>query len=182
MEQAWFHRLDVWREFYAFTGAAAATLMGLMFVVVSVAQHAFETDEGRRAIGYFFAPIVVFFATEIAVTMLFLVPAITPHWLGVSLGAIGVAGMAYMLSSGVHGRWRGGNLDLDDWTWYFALPVACFAVVTAGGAGVWFESAYGIYGIAVVMGALLLIGVRNAWDLVVFTLQKSAARTNGNDV
>lgn len=174
MEQAWFHRLEVWREFYTFSGTAAATLMGLMFVVVSLAQRAFTTEEGRGAIGAFFTPIVAFFGTEIAVSMLLLIPAITPHWLSVSLGAVGVAGVLYMLATGAHGRWRQGNLDLDDWIWYFLLPVSSYALLVVGAAGDWFSSAYGLYCVAVVMGALLLIGVRNAWDLVVFTLQKSS--------
>ena len=173
MEQSWLHRLDVWRDFYTFTGTAAATLMGLMFVVVSLAQRVLATDEGRAAIGAFFTPIVAFFATEIVVTMLLLIPGITAMWLSLSLAAVGVVGIIYMLASGVHRRWRTQSLDLDDWIWYFLLPVVCYVVIAAGAFAVWDSSAYGLYGIAVVMGALMLIGVRNAWDLVVFTLQRA---------
>lgn len=174
MEQLWLHRLDVWRDFYTFTGTAAATLMGLMFVVVSLVQRVLATEQGRGAIGAFFTPIVAFFATEIVVTMLLLIPAITAMWLGLSLATVGIVGVVYMFASGVHGRWRRGDLDLDDWIWYFVLPLASYVVITAGAVAVWNSSAYGLYSIAIVMGALLLIGVRNAWDLVVFTLQRSS--------
>ena len=168
------HRLEAWRDFYTFTGTAAATLMGLMFVVVSLAQRVLATDEGRAAIGAFFTPIVAFFATEIIVTMLLLIPGITAMWLSLSLAVVGIAGVVYMLASGVHRRWRTQSLDLDDWLWYFLLPVVCYVIIVIGAVAVWNSSAYGIYGIAVVMGALMLIGVRNAWDLVVFTLQRTS--------
>jgi hypothetical protein len=178
MEQPWFHRLDVWREFYTFTGTAAATLMGLMFVVVSVAQRALATDRGRVAIRTFFAPILAFFVTEIAVSMLLLVPSIAPNWLGAALTAVGVTGIVYMIACVLHVRRTMGELDFDDWIWYFVLPILSYLVTVAGAVGVWNSSAVGLYCIAVVMGALLLIGVRNAWDLVVFTLQRQGDSSN----
>lgn len=174
MEQSWLHRLDVWRDFYTFTGTAAATLMGLMFVVVSLVQRVLTTEEGRAAVGAFFTPIVAFFATEIVVTMLLLIPAITATWLALSLAGVGIVGVAYMVASGVHARWRKGDLDLDDWIWYFVLPAASYVIIIVSAVAVWNASAYGMYGIAVVMGVLLLIGVRNAWDLVVYTLQRAS--------
>jgi hypothetical protein len=170
----WLQRVGEWREFYTFTGTAAATLMGLMFVVMSLTQQTLASARGRGAVGAFFTPIVAFFATEILVTMLLLIPAITPLWLGFGLAVVGVLGTAYMIARGVHARWRGGwDLDADDWIWYFLLPAASYVVVIAGAVLVWRSSAYGVYGIAVVMGALLLIGVRNAWDLVVYTLMRT---------
>ncbi len=167
----WLHRVGAWREFYIFTGTAASTLMGLMFVVMSLAQRSLMTEQGRGAIGAFFTPIVIFFATEMAVSMLLLIPAISPLWLGVGLGIAGLFGTAYMLMRGAHARWkRRWDLDVDDWVWYFALPALSYLVLIAGAILVLNSSSFGLYGAALVMGALLLIGVRNAWDLVVFTL------------
>lgn len=170
----WLQRVGEWREFYLFTGTAAATLMGLMFVVMSLSERALASQRGQGAVRVFFTPIVAFFATEMAVSMLVLIPAITPLWLGLGLAVVGVLGVAYMLGSGVRARWRERwDLDTDDWFWYFLLPLACYGVVVAGAVFVWRSSAYGVYGVAVVMGALLLIGVRNAWDLVVYTLLRA---------
>ena len=169
--ESWLQRVGEWREFYSFTGTAAATLMGLMFVVMSLTQRTLMSARGRGAVGAFFTPIVVFFVTEIVVTMLLLIPAITPFWLGLGLAIVGVLGTAYMVSSGIHARWHGQwELETDDWMWYFLLPAASYIVVIASAAFILRSSAYGVYGVAVVMGALLLIGVRNAWDLVVYTL------------
>lgn len=148
--------------------------MGLMFVVMSLSQRALASERGRGAVGAFFTPIVAFFATEIVVSMLVLIPAISPFWLGLGLCIVGVAGAAYMLARGAHARWhRRWDLDTDDWVWYFLVPAASYVIVIAGAVLVLRSSAYGVYGVAVVMGALLLIGVRNAWDLVVYTLMSS---------
>jgi hypothetical protein len=167
----WLQRVGEWREFYVFTGTAAATLMGLMFVVMSLTQQTLASRRAEGAVSAFFTPIVAFFATEMVVSMLVLIPAITPQWLGIGLVIVGVVGSAYMLVRGFHARWRRRwDLDVDDWIWYFLLPAASYGVVIVGGVYVWHASAYGVYGVAVVMGALLLIGVRNAWDLVVYTL------------
>ena len=175
MQQAgWFHLLDAWRDFYIFAGGAAATLLGLMFVVVSLARRALNTDEGRGAVRGFFTPIVAFFATEIVITMLILVPYETPVTLGALLAALGASGLAYMTASGVHQRWRAGRLDLDDWIWYFIAPSVSYAAIVAAAIGFWIGTAFGLYVMAVVMGVLLIVGIRNAWDLVVFTLQRDA--------
>lgn len=173
MEADWLHRVGAWRDFYVFTGTAAATLMGLMFVVMSLAQRTLASAQGSGAISAFFTPIVVFFTTEMVVSMLLLIPAITPAWLAIALAIVGALGFAYMAARGAHARWKGRwDLDADDWIWYFAIPAASYLVVIAGAIFVWQSSPYGLYGVAVVMGALLLIGVRNAWDLVVYTLLK----------
>ena len=39
------------------------------------------------------------------------------------------------------------------------------------GAGIWSLSAFGPYALAAAMVLLLLVGIRNAWDLVVYTSQ-----------
>ncbi|HLI96486.1 MAG TPA: hypothetical protein VKT72_10425 [Candidatus Baltobacteraceae bacterium] len=169
--ESWLQQVGEWREFYSFTGTAAATLMGLMFVVMSLTQQALTNARTQGAVGAFFTPIVAFFVTEMIVSMLVLIPGITPLWLGLGLAAVGVMGSAYMLLRGFHARWRRRwDLDADDWIWYFMLPAASYVVIIIGAIFVCRSSAYGVYGVAVVMGALLLIGVRNAWDLVVFTL------------
>ncbi len=123
--ESWLHQIVEWREFYSFTGTAAATLMGLMFVVMSLTQQALTNQRTQGAVSAFFTPIVAFFATEIVVSMLVLIPAITPLWLGSGFAAVGVGGSAYMLVRGVHARWRRRwDLDVDDWIWYFLLPAA----------------------------------------------------------
>jgi len=120
-----------WHEFYAFAGGAAATLMGLMFVVMSLGQRTLATEEGSQAMRALFTPIVVFFATVIVVAMLMLIPDPVPRLLGVLLGAIAFGagtssalticcGMSCCRTSATlrsaSQRQRSGRGRLSDWT------------------------------------------------------------------
>jgi hypothetical protein len=170
--QAWFHELAAWREFYAFAGAAAATLMGLMFVVVSLGQRTLATDEGARATRSLFTPIAFFFATAIVVAMLMLIPDVVPGALAALLATIAVTGLTYMIASGAHSFWRTQELGIDDLTWYVLLPYLSYATIGVAAVTVWNASAFGLHTAAAAMLLLLLIGIRNAWDLVIYNIQR----------
>lgn len=170
--QEWFLKLQTWRDFYAFTGAAAATLMGLMFVVMSLGQRTLATAEGSRAMRGFFTPIVMFFATVIVVTMLMLIPDIVPSVIGVLLAVVALVGIIYMITSGAHSMWRAGELGLDDLMWYVALPYVSYTVLGIAATAIWKTAPFRLYTVAAAMVLFLLIGIRNAWDLVVYNIQR----------
>ncbi len=58
--------------------------------------------------------------------------------------------------------------DLEDWTWYTALPLLGYGAIFAGAIGTFGAPRIALFAIA--GGALLLIfiGIRNAWDVVTF--------------
>ena len=170
--KVWFHELEAWRDFYAFAGAAAATLMGLMFVVVSVGQRALATEEGSRALRGFFTPIVLFFTTVITVAVLMLIPDTLPSVLGVLLAAVALTGFVVMIASGVHATWTHSDLGLDDLTWYVILPYVSYAAIGAASLIVWRAPSLGLHIVAGAVLLLLLVGIRNAWDLVVYQIQQ----------
>jgi CBS domain containing-hemolysin-like protein len=66
MPDPWLQQLEAWRNFYMLLGTAAATLTGLMFVVVSLGpqQIGARTATGVRA---FVTPTVVYFTTVLVV-------------------------------------------------------------------------------------------------------------------
>lgn len=167
----WPKELDAWRDFYVFAGTAAATLMGLMFVVMSLGQRTLATDEGIRATRGFFTPIVVFFATVIVVTMVMLTPHFEPIALGIMLGVVAIVGLVYMLTSGADRMWRLSELGFDDLIWYVALPYVGYLVIGAAAVGIWKAAAFGFYCAAAAVLLLLVIGIRNAWDLVIYNVQ-----------
>lgn len=172
MDGQWFRELGSWRDFYVFAGTAAATLLGLMFVVASLSQRIVSTDEGSTASRAFSAPVITFFVTAIVVSMVMLVPRPSPKALAVLLAIIGLGGFLYMINSGAHKQWRERGLGLDDLAWYVALPFLAYAVVAAAAVEVWSAARYGFYLSAAAMLLLLLIGIRNAWDIVTFIAQQ----------
>jgi hypothetical protein len=165
--------MQEWHDFYAFTGTAAATLMGLMFVVVSLGQRKLASEEGTRATRAFFTPIVVFFATVIVVAMLMLIPNTAPSALGALLVALAVIGISYMIASGAHSTWLTSDLGFDDLMCYVVLPYSAYVAIGVAGFAISRSASFGFCIAAGAMLLLLLIGVRNAWDLVVYQIQHS---------
>jgi hypothetical protein len=58
--------LEHWHDFYTLTGSAAATLVGLMFVAVSISDGAF-TRQHQMGIRAFLSPTVVHFSAILIV-------------------------------------------------------------------------------------------------------------------
>lgn len=169
----WPALLEQWHEFYTFAGTAAATLMGLMFVVVSLGQRRLATaEEGPQITRGLFTPIVVFFATVIAVAMLMLVPSTPRHALGASLVAVSLAGIVYMVASGAYRVWQRSELGLDDFAWYVVVPYASYAALGAAGVALWAGAAYALPAVAATMFLFLATSIRNAWDLVIYTVHQ----------
>ena len=57
-----------------------------------------------------------------------------------------------------------------DYVFYGAFPGVVYLWLIAAAAGLWSDSLFGLYGLAVGTLALLLIGIRDAWDLAVWLI------------
>ena len=167
----WAKELQEWHEFYVLAGTAAATLMALLFVAVSVAPHvvASRPREGVRA---FVTPVVTHFAAAFVASAVMLVPGISESILGVLLLFGGLAGLVYLFGIGVHGRWRASKLERDDWIWYVLLPYASYAMVLGAGICLWLHRSLGLDAVCVAVLLQIVAGIRNAWDLILFMVQQ----------
>ena len=86
--------MDDWDNFYMLAGGTAGTLIGLIFVVITLGMdHAQGGD--MLCIRIFVTPILVYFVSLLVVAMV-MVPPMAPLARAVSLGAIGCAGIAYV--------------------------------------------------------------------------------------
>ena len=81
METAFGETVATWRDFYAVTGAAAATLAGLLFVAVSLNVDRFRAQEASAA-GRLAAQAFGNFVSVLLLALVFLVPDLTPEGLG----------------------------------------------------------------------------------------------------
>jgi|RhiMetdeSRZDD1v2_1073273.scaffolds.fasta_scaffold144926_2 hypothetical protein len=86
----WLQQLTAWHNFYLLLGTAAATLTGLMFVVVSLGPQLIA-DHTTTGVGAFITPAVVYFTTVLVVAALMTVPAVPAPLLGalLALGSLG---------------------------------------------------------------------------------------------
>lgn len=173
MDSPWFSQLAAWGGFYAFTGTAAATLLGLIFVVVSLGKGLVGSEHVLPVVRAFYTPVVAFFSTDIAITTVMLVPHAGPKTVAVSFAVIGVVGVIYVIRSGALTQWRTLQLSIDDLLFYSALPFLGYVALCVAAASFWNRSSYALNILAAVTTVFLLVGIRNSWDLVISIAQRS---------
>jgi len=166
----WTQSLEGWHDFDVLIGTAAATLMGLTFIAVTLAPEVIA-DRTSTAVRAFTTPIVAFFATVLIVSLTVLIPGLTPAAAAIMFAVIGAGGIAYMLSTGVQRQWREMELGIDDWFWYLALPVLSYVALGVSAAAMWNADPWALYVAAAAALLLLVVGIRNAWDVVITIVQ-----------
>jgi len=92
--------MDDWDNFYMLAGGTAGTLIGLIFVVITLGMdHAQEGDALRIRI--FVTPILVYFVRLLVIGMV-MVPPMAPLARAVSLGTIGCAALPMCCMSRIY--------------------------------------------------------------------------------
>ncbi len=159
--------LGAWNNLYLVTSAAAATLVGLLFVVITLAAERQPPSEAKR-IRIYLTPTVVYFASVLLLAGVLTFP--TQSRLSATLCSCGegAAGILYALSL-LRGRPLGGGFRGRGDAWlYSLLPTAAFGLLVGGGATVYASDPdTGLTMVAVAMLALLALALRNSWAIAV---------------
>ena len=138
-----------------------------MFVIVSLGPKVIASGAatGVRA---FISPIAVHFVAVLVVSALLLAPDIPPAALGSLLVIGGIGGMVYMAWTRGHAQWRRSKLPILDWIWFVGLPFLAFLLIVGAGIGLAMSVPLSLHGLAVAIVLLIVIAIRNAWDIVVW--------------
>jgi len=114
--------LRQWHDSFSLSGAAAATLVGLMFVAASLGAGVF-TREHQIGIRSFLSPTVVHFS---AVLLLCLIASVPGTWLSIGIFVVGagLVGLGYSCLIWRLMRKHGITLTIDliDRLWYTFSP------------------------------------------------------------
>jgi len=159
--------LAPWHEFYSLLGTAAAALIALLFVAVSIATSVLTPDpESRRNTSTYMSPVVFHYTNLLFLSLIALIPTQTWESFALVIGAAGAGSVIYsiVIALRVH---RNSNSDLADRLCYGAIPALCYA---AGPAAALFLLEGKPAGLNLLAGAallLLVINIRNAWDLMI---------------
>jgi hypothetical protein len=169
MSETW--SLESWHDFYVLIGTAGLTLTGLLFVVVSLAPRvvAAQHTSGVRA---FASPNAVYFTTTLVVSAVALLPGLPARVMGAFLCFGSIASLGYLAHAKIHQQWRQNEYPLLDWFWYVGLPVAAYMLLLASGIGLFLQATLSMHGMGVALILLLVIGIRNAWDIVIWAIQQ----------
>lgn len=162
--------LATWQNFYTIIGTAAATLTGLMFVVIALSAGVrVRVSPARGTLGAFTTPNVVHLGAALLVAALLSAPwqALWPA--GLLLGLAGLGGATYVIIVIRRAR-RQTDYEpvLEDWLWHTILPLVSYTALVVAALLLPGHPAPALFVIAAAMVLLLFIGIHNAWDNVTY--------------
>jgi len=170
-----------WDNFFVLLGTAAAGLIGLLFVVVTLTTG-LERSRALRAGGIYMTPIAVHFGTVLAISACTLVPRLTPLQLAVLIAVFAALGFSAAMRTcfGIVDFHRGADPPhWSDFWGYGAAPASAYLLFEASAYGVWRGAAWAPYLLAGMMLVLLLVAIRNAWDLLTWMAPGRDNRAGG---
>ena len=150
--------MDALEHYYELTGEGAVTLMGLLFVVITLAAERHQGDDEWLA-RTFLTPTVFHLSVVFMIALLAL-SSEADHLIP-PFGLIGVLGLAYAVS--IARKVARSGEGWDAWLFHAGIPIVCyFGIIVAAWLGM--NSMRPAYVILRTVSALLLfVGVRNGW-------------------
>ena len=160
-----------WHDFYTLLGTAAGTLVGLLFVAATVGAGVFSSDR-PAPMRVFLSASVVHFSSVLVVSLIVMAPVESAVILGVMILTCGLVCIGYygLLWRDAVRDGLAARIDLEDRVWYAVLPVVAYLAEAASGIMLALRSEAAWMALAISLGALLLVGIHNAWDITVWSI------------
>jgi hypothetical protein len=169
------HALESWHDFFVLVGTAGATLLALLFVAVSLGAG-FLSDSRADATRAFFSPVVVHFSAVFFLSAVALIPGHRAVFFAGVIGVCALAGLAVSLYATI-------QLLRHDWTsykqdhlGYGLLPTVSYVALLVDAGLISAESEFAVDVLAGALLVLLLVNVRNAWDLTLSMVRRQTRR------
>lgn len=159
--------LEAWHDFYLSTGATAAAILGATFIVATLTANVEKRDVGLKG---FITPTAVHLGSVLVMSAILMMPSLKAFEMIAVFFVGGIAGLIYAFI--IWRRVFAMGVDTIDRFWYALMPVVCYGALTVAAILVWREIdfAYELIGFATI--ALMVIGIRNAWDMATFLIAK----------
>jgi hypothetical protein len=155
-----------WHEFYIMVGTAGATLVGLLFVSLSLNANEIAREE-NASLRVLAAQTFTSFLSVVTLAVLFLIPDQVP--LGLGLPLLGISGWGLYETIGRYvktSRQRPRAWGRNSLARRFAVPMVCYLTLTTISVSVLLGGTGGLYWLVPAMILLLAAASRNAWDLL----------------
>ena len=157
-----------WGEFDRLAGSAAAVLIGLIFVVVTLMQDKPRSTMMAGARLYM-GPVVLQVSFVLVLSAAALNPRIDSTQYAIVAAVVSLWGLYRGLVSTVGIARLKWNEDPPHWTdkWFYGvLPTILSLGVAEVAWAFWAGEPWAVNGVAVAITANLLLAIRNEWDLV----------------
>lgn len=161
--------LQGWHNYNFMAGGAAATLVGLMFVAVSMSMHLIS-EETREGMKHFVTPSIFYFTSALLLSCTLLVPIHTPTSLAVILllgGAFGLTtALGYALRLIAAAR-QYQDFDLTEWLSQVVGPLMSYGFIIGSAVLLLLDQwSWALMGLWIASVLLLLCAIANTWSMV----------------
>jgi hypothetical protein len=156
-----------WDSYFLLIGGAAGALIGLLFVVASL-PSGLEREQRMRGASLYMTPTVFTFAVVMVVSGAGLAPRLGTEAVATVLAICALAGAVHLgaVCHAIGSRKTPAPPHWSDVWMYGALPLVLYLALGASAAAVALALSWAAEAVGAASLALLLVGVRNAWDLV----------------
>jgi hypothetical protein len=159
-----------WQNFYFMIGGAAAALIGLMFVAISLGSHLVNTETAEN-MRIYVNPSLFHFVTVFLTACVMLVPVHTIASFSIILGLVCLVGLRQAMDV-LKRMWRRKADEIDEenhFLWHATLPTLSYLIgsVAVGGIAMTSLSPW-LIGFALMATILTICAIRNVWMLVLW--------------
>jgi hypothetical protein len=168
--------LKEWHDFYLLVGTAGATLLGLLFIAVSLGAG-YSTEVRQSATRTFMSPVVVHFTSVFFLSAVALCPWHQFQFFAALIGATALIGAIISTYITIQVVRTDMTNYIEDYLPYGLFPDLGYLALLAAAMSIYLEKEFGL---SVLAGALLLlaiVNIRNAWDLML-TMVRRRQRQN----
>ncbi|MGE5721674.1 MAG: hypothetical protein ACM3YM_04365 [Sphingomonadales bacterium] len=156
-----------WEDFYFLIGSSAAGLIGLLFVVVTLTAGT-DRRSAQRGASLYMTPVVFHLAAVFVLSAVAIAPGLSYLAIGLISAGGAVAGIAYATFVTL-GLRKPDVTPPPHWSdiWFYGVAAgAVYAALLAAAAATLAQAPWAEIARGIVLIALLLLSIRNAWDLV----------------
>ena len=174
--------LTTWENFYVIIGSSAATLTGLMFVVITLIAG-IQQRRSSGSIAAFGSPTVVHFCVALLVAAILSAPWQVLWNAGLLLGLCGLGGVIYVVIVVRRARHQTDYQPvLEDWLWHTVFPLVSYTALLVAAIVLPGNPAPALFVIGAATVLLLFIGIHNAWDTVTYlAIERSQPENKSQD-
>lgn len=166
--------LAAWHDFYVLLGTASAALVALLFVAASIGTGLISAQRSVATRTYM-SPIILHYTFILFVSLIALIPGMADWALAAIIAIAALAGLGFSIVVLI-GVLHSAGSDLADRFGYGGSPLAAYAAALAAAGFLFAHSAVGPNLLAGALILLLLVNIRNAWDLMITFVQRHTDR------
>jgi hypothetical protein len=159
------NELQQWANFYLLTSAAAASLIGLLFVVITLAAERRLADTANIRI--YLTPTIIYFASVLFIAALLTFPNHTRLTAALCNCLVGVVGLVYSGSFFIRPGAKKSYDRPHNRIPYAVFPFAAYGLHVLGGVLLLHDPQRGLTFVAVGMLSLLAVAIRNSWAIAI---------------